>query len=408
MCGIVAMISSGKFGFVNNDIERFNQLLVCDSVRGPDSTGVFGVNNKGNVEYLKEKGNPFKLIETDEYKDFMRSALKGMQFLVGHNRKATVGNISDETAHPFQEENIILVHNGTLTNHKDLTNADVDVDSHAICHAFVEKGYKEALKEIQGAFTLVWYDINDKTLRFVRNDKRPLNIFQYENKTVLSSEARLGKWIIERDRYHDVKVTHTEVKPGIVYSISIDNAAKINQEPIDFYKEPVKEVVVEVKKPQPNQGGGTIYLGWEGYECKVGDRIVINITERMRFKSSTKASGGYLKGTRIFKDQPIVFCLLNDAELSALEETDEDVITVEVTGIRRKDGVSIIYANRPDSYVPYHDVTGEEVFEEEWDLVDNHKCRKCGTIAQWKDVTLTRFKFKSPTHHRIVCKECIK
>jgi len=42
-------------------------------------------------------------------------------------------------------------------NHKEMKNTDVD--SHAICHSIVEKGYKETIEGIEGSFALCWYDI---------------------------------------------------------------------------------------------------------------------------------------------------------------------------------------------------------------------------------------------------------
>ena len=414
MCGIVAMLTTSKWGFVQNDIERFNQLLVCDSVRGPDSTGVFAVNSFGNLQYMKEKGNPFNLIESEEYQQLMTEATKNIQFMVGHNRKATVGKITDKTAHPFAEGNIVLVHNGTLSNHTKLTEETVEVDSHAITHAISEKGYKEALKELEGAFTLVWYDIGDKTLRFVRNDKRPLHILKYDNKTVLSSEAQLGKWIIQRDRYLVPKVQIEEVKPGVVYSIHVDKPSIIEEEEVKFhtYQAPVvvtPPVVTSPKKKTPNLGS-EVYPGWDGYECHVGDRIVVRIEDLVRFKTASSLKvAGYIKGSRIFPNQPECVAHLSAGELDDLEEAGETVVKAEVERLVLKNGkINRIYVKDIDYYEPNYDVTGQEVFNEEWKLVDSYNCKKCGKITYWKDIMQTRFKFKTPTKHRIICKECVK
>ncbi len=423
MCGIVGLLTASKYGFLNDDIQRFNQLLVCDSVRGPDSTGVFGVNTFGNVSYLKEKGNPFKLMETPEYQAFMKEATNNIQFVIGHNRKATVGTITDETAHPFVENNIILVHNGTLRNHTKLTSEAVEVDSHAITHAFAERGYKQALTEIEGAFTLVWYDTNDKTLRVVRNDQRPLTFLKYNNKLMLSSEGNLAKWIATRDNFTVPTTEFIEVKPGIVYSIKVSNGLEIEEEEVDFYKPPpvvtYPRLVDTTKKHRPNQNKAPSkdsekFSGWDGYECKVGDKIVLNIEEVEEFKNTRNSDdpnriAGYLIGRRIFPNQPPVFAHLTKALLDDLYETDELCIAGTVTRlVIKNNNVSRIYVDHIVPYVPVHDVSGAEVFNEEWKLVNSHKCKTCGKEMYWKDIQFSRFKFRSPDKSRLICKECIQ
>ena len=46
--------------------------------------------------------------------------------------------INDQNAHPFVENNIILVHNGVVYNHKK--HEDTEVDSHAIVHMINNMG----------------------------------------------------------------------------------------------------------------------------------------------------------------------------------------------------------------------------------------------------------------------------
>ncbi len=420
MCGLVGILTLDSFGFNQADVSRFNQLLVCDSVRGPDSTGVFGVDKLGNASYLKQAGNPFKLIESDEYKQFTTEMYQSMRFVVGHNRKATIGTISDETAHPFQEGNIVLVHNGTLTNHKDLTDNEVEVDSHAITHAIVEKGYKEALKELQGAFTLIWYDASDKALRFVRNGQRPLSMIKHGSKVYLSSEAALAEWLISRE-YTTLSTTTTHVKPGVVYTLKVDGR-EIEEEPVQLY-EPPKLVQQQVtylprqqrkanqEKKQQDTGSGTpFYKGWDGLECRVGDHIAVHVHEVLpTHVVMAGSSSSYLKGTRIFPDQPPVLIYATQDEVDSYTESGSPMVWCKVTRVAYENGFPMrIYAEKPDEYVPEYDVTGNEVFLEEWKAVTDHKCKACGEPVYWKDINQSRFKFKSSMKHRIVCKTCVE
>ena len=416
MCGLIATISKSGFGFLQQDLTKFNQMLVCDSVRGPDSTGVFGVNTQGNADWLKTKGNPFNLIESNEYKEFATKFINKYQMVVGHNRKATVGNITDETAHPFQEGNIILVHNGTLNEHKSLTENEVTVDSHAITHAIAEKGYREALKEINGAFALIWYDAADKCLRFVRNTQRPLYILESESRYWLASEWEMVSWIVARENWSTgAKFEYREVTPGIVHSIKLGDAKEITEEEVEFYSPPkVEQQVIkhtfsrwneQSKKPLPQTTTGS-----RDYSVRAGDHLAIHVETVIEWTSKTQSPFvAHLKGQRVVPDPTPVYVRVTQDEMDWYLESGENTLWVTVDRVLKdeKTGEPMrIYAYNPDEYENHYDVTGEEVYLEEWKAVESHRCKKCSSFAFWKDIKETFFKFKSPTKHRIICKDC--
>jgi hypothetical protein len=108
-----------------------------------------------------------------------------------------MGNVVSENAHPFVEGNICLVHNGTLQNHHKL--AETTVDSHAICHHINEFGYKSMFKNIDGAYALIWYNIEEKTLYFARNADRPLYLAETDTRVFLASEEKMLDWILDRN-----------------------------------------------------------------------------------------------------------------------------------------------------------------------------------------------------------------
>ena len=101
MCGIVAYLTAYSNGFGYNESKVFNNMLFLDTLRGWDSTGVFGVSNVGNVGILKAAINAPNFMQTQEYKDFMAEAVKNGMCLIGHNRAATRGSVTDANAHPF-------------------------------------------------------------------------------------------------------------------------------------------------------------------------------------------------------------------------------------------------------------------------------------------------------------------
>jgi hypothetical protein len=184
MCGIVGFITNeSKKG--ETDRARFlKQGLIIDTLRGDDSTGVFGVGHEplfddGTAYWFKQLGGGEGFTDAKEYWENFAD-VSPYRAVVGHNRAATMGSVDTKSAHPFQEGPITLVHNGTLTSTFSLPKSlgmlkDVQVDSHAICHNLVEHDVEEVVRSLQGAFALVWHDARDNSVNIIRNDKRPLH-----------------------------------------------------------------------------------------------------------------------------------------------------------------------------------------------------------------------------------------
>jgi len=196
MCGLVAMIAKTKYGFQFKDQQMFDQLLYANALRGEDSTGVFGINKYGNLQMIKSAKPSADFIRTKGYKDFSSKVFSEYRIVVGHNRASTRGATTDQNAHPFIEDHICLVHNGTLNSHKEL--ADTTVDSHAIATAIARDGYKETLPKINGAFALIWYDAKAKKLMVGRNSQRPLWIMQTKDVDIIASEPEMLTWLHKR------------------------------------------------------------------------------------------------------------------------------------------------------------------------------------------------------------------
>lgn len=212
MCGLVGLISKNSFGFTRDQQEVFASLLFVDLLRGSDSTGAFVVDNTGNVVVAKEVGHSLDFIRTDAYDTLNKRAFQNGAAMIGHNRKATRGDVTDVNAHPFNvDNNIILVHNGTMFgDHKK--HANVDVDSHAIAHLIHEKGtVGEALSSFYGAYALIWYDVKEGSINFVRNDQRPLWWMETRNSWVWASTPDMLEFVRIRHNL-DIVVRPTELK----------------------------------------------------------------------------------------------------------------------------------------------------------------------------------------------------
>lgn len=231
MCGLISILAKTASGFYTADKDIFNQLLYADVLRGSDATGVFGVKRNGNLDMLKQAAPAGWFLASKQYnQDFQSKIVSDYQFMVGHNRKATHGERKDVDAHPFYTEPICLVHNGMISNHKELCKEST-VDSNAVCNAFAEGNFKEVLKGIEGAYAFIWYNIKDKTLYFIRNDKRPLYIIETNNTYILASEKEMVVWICSRNN-QAIKGIRS-VEPGTLYSFDLADR-ELKEEKLDL------------------------------------------------------------------------------------------------------------------------------------------------------------------------------
>jgi len=180
MCGLVGLAGD----LAHKDEGTLKRLLIFDTLRGLDSTGVAVVRNTGAVNIAKAASHPFDLFETKRF----TSAVDGYnsKVFIGHNRAATTGAKTTLNAHPFQYGSITGAHNGTLEracwkNLEKELGEEFDVDSQALFAAIDEFGIEDTITMIEegrtsstGAWALTWYDSTDDTLNFLRNKHRPL------------------------------------------------------------------------------------------------------------------------------------------------------------------------------------------------------------------------------------------
>ncbi|KAA9089386.1 amidophosphoribosyltransferase [Microbacterium radiodurans] len=113
MCGIVGIVGQSP---ANQEI--YDALLLLQH-RGQDSTGIATAENSGVFHIFKANGQVREAVRTRD----MRSLLGNIG--LGHVRYATKGTASsEEEAQPFYVNapyGIVLVHNGNLTNTRELT-----------------------------------------------------------------------------------------------------------------------------------------------------------------------------------------------------------------------------------------------------------------------------------------------
>lgn len=238
MCGLVGI--AGRMTI--NEERAFKCLLELDTIRGPHSTGIGTVGHNGAAAYLKNVGTPWDMYSDSEC---VKLFAKYYKVLMGHNRWATKGKITPDNAHPFIHGDYMGAHNGTLTNQYDLKDhKKFEVDSENLYYHMSQTSVEETLKTIRGPFALVWYNIKDETINFVRNYERPLNYaVSVDGKTVFwasegwminvatqKNDIKIGEIKkVEEEKLYSIKINGAEIQEGLVVKI----------EPVVFYRFPV-------------------------------------------------------------------------------------------------------------------------------------------------------------------------
>lgn len=262
MCGHVGIAGNLEL----KDEKTFQKMLVLDTFRGPDSTGFASIRNNGDVKIAKIASHPFDLFDTKKFNDAFNAFSSTV--LLGHNRLATKGKVNHNNAHPFEYGHIIGAHNGTLHHSSwqaldKLNGEPTDVDSQAIFLAISKFGIEETIKHMEGAWALVWIDMEKKTLNFLRNKERT---FWYGYTEDWKKLFWASEWPMIRAACDlsdkDYKMAALDAKGHQYFMTTEDWWYRWNLDDLKFgYKDQPKPLVRELKGKEPVQvqhaAGGT-------------------------------------------------------------------------------------------------------------------------------------------------------
>lgn len=227
MCGLIALRTAEKAGFVSYEKEELKQMMVINSFRGIHSTGLAGVDSgrKGEVNIVKATGSPYSLYSYPDVDKFFSRMIMNFDTVIGHGRFATRGAVDAINAHPFQEGHITLAHNGTISNFYSLKDHQkhkgIEVDSHLIAKLFEEEGAENVLPRIEGAYVFMWYDDSNQTFNVVRNKERPLFLAKTHARETLmmASEATTIAWNATRNNTE--MDTIIELPEHVIYTYKV-------------------------------------------------------------------------------------------------------------------------------------------------------------------------------------------
>ena len=237
MCGIVGAFTKAHNGFSRGQDDAFYQMLFADTLRGDDSTGIIVANKDSSFGIMKDV-YPATYVETEFRQSAMcKDAYMKGKVMIGHNRKATIGGTSPETAHPFVvNETFAMVHNGTLRNHKALADTVVDSEALAIhlskvlVEDFVLADFEEAIGKVNGAYAIAAFDQKTEKVYLTRNSERPMAYVETPEGVYFASELLMLYWICSRNNLLAKDVVPQWLKADTLLTIDINTNKVTEQE----------------------------------------------------------------------------------------------------------------------------------------------------------------------------------
>ena len=226
MCGIIGLFGEGVNSWVGGKKDFIIEGLIADSVRGYESTGIALLPRTKNdeVKIYKRDLAGYDFVQ-QKHTNRLIDQLPQSIGIIGHNRSATKGAVNDRNAHPFKHGHITLVHNGTVSNAEFLVDKKerpdgIAVDSDYVAHALSMEDAEDVLPRLTGGYSLVWFNSEERSLNFARNDQKPMFLaFDTADETVyFGSEAELLVWLCSR-KHLTIQNEICRLTPNIHYVI---------------------------------------------------------------------------------------------------------------------------------------------------------------------------------------------
>jgi asparagine synthetase B (glutamine-hydrolysing) len=260
MCGIIGGISKHSNGFTYKDVEAIEQLLYIDALRGEDSTGIAVFYNDGSMQQVKDVTPASYFLTEATFHNVKQRLVATGKAIIGHNRKKTMGGSDVKSAHPFEiNNNVLFVHNGTLTNVPDLKKnlhtylekvgvvnkkltPDTEVDSHylgtllGMCYGDPRK-IERVLENISGAYACVWMDQEKETLHILKNKERPLYLAYTDSGFFWASEAGFLYAVLPRNGIKVDKIEAVKDDTLMTIRLAVDAPTSFTEETLVIKKQ---------------------------------------------------------------------------------------------------------------------------------------------------------------------------
>lgn len=237
MCGIAGFSLTPNSKVKTRQLA--NALLTVIEDRGYMASG-FAYQAGSHMGYYKS-ATPGSMLS-------LKSLPKDARHVILHTRLATHGSVTDNrNNHPVMSpsENIALVHNGVIYNHKEVRlkiDGDLpDVDT-SVIPAVIEQLGVESLDVLDGDAAIAWFDRKQhNTLHLARYQHSPLVMCQIEDGSFIfaSTEQLLWKVLIQLDLMPTWMETANEldyftIRDGVVLSSMTLPAPKVTETYYDY------------------------------------------------------------------------------------------------------------------------------------------------------------------------------
>lgn len=189
MCGFTGYYCLNNKAETNNHTIR--QMLSIQKHRGPDDSGIVGINTKDRS---------FEAISISENQSF----IKPNDLVFGFNRLSIL-DLSPMGHQPMisPDGKVILMMNGEIYNAFDFKEDLVQKghvfkstsDTEIVLHLYLEYGMEKMIRLLNGMFALAIYDLNLDTL-FLARDRfgiKPLYLLQEHGRLAFASEMKSFK-----------------------------------------------------------------------------------------------------------------------------------------------------------------------------------------------------------------------
>lgn len=241
MCGITAFVGEGFSPTI------FSLLCILQDARGGHGGGLL-FEHEGHLVLKKcspladvfdnvrlSQTLPGNNIYSNELADLIKFVPESTSVAIGHARKASAGDMSEDNIAPIYRDQVVLSHNGTLYNEYQLAEEigmDFEPwmsDSHVLAEIVNRRAY-DKLSDYTGTAALVWTRLDEDGIyaysgKSFNRIERPLHVLDLGDKFYFSSEISplelahklLGK--PEADIY--------QLKTNTVWKFDSDSISKI-------------------------------------------------------------------------------------------------------------------------------------------------------------------------------------
>lgn len=232
-----------------SEIDAFDTLMRSGSWANKDAWGFF--TNKG---IYKQAGAYYDQGVPERIGKLKTLVGRDTRFIVGHNRLTTQGGANrNHNNHPFETRDLVLVHNGIISNENELNRRkDLrfkgETDSLTIIHALQAKlssgstileAIKVVAENLEGSFSVLLYYKTDGNLYYFKNGQTSF----YFGLKVNYSGRRVLLGSTDKDNFKELFLAYDDIfsyrnykkmmvesaTTGMIYLINEDHIVKASR-----------------------------------------------------------------------------------------------------------------------------------------------------------------------------------